>query len=254
MYGRGNGPRGEGWGQQQRLHRSGLSSPPSAWPGEKPLAQRRKLGMCQWVSNFLTDPRPREAKYLIVRLHFPLCCPALKPLAPSPTHTHLLCPLSSGQLTRVCGGAGALRITDFLPGNFLWWKLWGNFLLRRLLPRPDNGTCCQLLRGWHGSLSSQSRGTSKGSCAGAPESPQVVFPGSYKLHLQSAGSFSELVLMANCTLEYLQGRTVWWGSANHPRDPGLSLSVAFPNLPVTLQCHPSGSPACSQLSLRYRKS
>lgn len=158
MYGRGNGPRGEGWGQQQRLHWSGLSSPPSAWPREKLLAQRQKLGMCQWVSNFLTDPRPREAKYLIVRLHFPLCCPALKPLAPSPTHTHLLCPLSSGQLTSVCRGAGALGITDFLPGNFLWWKLWGNFLSRRLLPRPDNGNCCkpaaQLLRGWHGSLSS----------------------------------------------------------------------------------------------------
>lgn len=105
MYGKGNGPRGEGWGQQQSLHRLGLSSP-SAWPGEKLLAQRWKLGMCQRISNFLTDPRPKETKYLIVRLHFPLCCPALKPLAPSPIHTHLLCPPSFGQLTSVCGGLG----------------------------------------------------------------------------------------------------------------------------------------------------
>lgn len=228
-------------------------------PGEKLLAQRWKLGMC----NFLTDPGPKEAKYLIVRLHFPLCCPALKPLAPCPIHTHLLrfTPTSSAHLAstslQVSVGGWGLRITNFLPGNFLWWKLWGNFLSRRLLPRPDNGNCfkpaAQLLRGWHGSsLSSQSRGTSKGNCAGALESPRIVFPGSYKLHLQSTGSFSELVLMVNCTLEYLQGRTVW-GSANNLGDPGLSLWMAFPNLPVTLQCHPAGSPACSQLSLMYRK-
>lgn len=44
----------------------------------------------------------------------------------------------------------------FLPGNFLWWKLWGNFLLGRFLPATDKGNCLKpppataAVKGWHG--------------------------------------------------------------------------------------------------------
>lgn len=104
----------------------------------------------------------------------PHCSPPFPPLLPSPhtpgafsgSHPPPL-PTQLRPAYKCLSGGGVLCIMNFLPGNFLWWKLWGNFLLSRLLPRPDNRNCLnpqpQLLKGGHGSsLSSQCWGNKKG--------------------------------------------------------------------------------------------
>lgn len=79
-----------------------LSTVSLAWGAAAGLEM--KAAMCQRISNFLTNPRPKEAKYLIVPLHFPLAVQRS-----NPWRLLLFTPASSArssfsQLTSVCVG------------------------------------------------------------------------------------------------------------------------------------------------------
>lgn len=101
----------------------------SRWPRD----ESRHVPVNKQVSE---DSKAKGSKMLHCSLHLPLQTLGAFP-HPAPP---LLCPLTSASL-QVSVGAGGLHIMDFLPGNFLWWKLWGNFLLSRLLPAADKGNC-----------------------------------------------------------------------------------------------------------------
>lgn len=104
-----------------------------------------------------------------------ISCYTEQPSAPCPpptsVHTHPLLP-TLPRLCSFCRGLRALCLCSkgFLTGNFLWWKLWGNFLLVRPLQGADNMNhlkppSLSCWRGWGGpSLLSQSlRGQERAS-------------------------------------------------------------------------------------------
>lgn len=130
-------------------------------------SQGVKASMCQWVSNLLTNPWPREVKELLCS---PPCLPMLLALSshhlpPLITSTNPSPHLPQPLLVSVRGwGTLCLCSKGFLPGNFLCWKLWGNFLSGRPLPGADNENHLKpsdisLNQGWSGpSLLFQSLG------------------------------------------------------------------------------------------------
>lgn len=173
MYGRRIGPNGEGQGHRQSLHQLGLSFSQSARPGRS--CWRRDESRHVPVNKQLSDESKAKGSKI---LH---CSPPFPPMLSSPQtlgafsypHPPPL-PTQPPPAYKCLVGAGVLCIMDFLPGNFLWWKLWGNFLLSRLLPRADKGNCLKPPAAaaervaLFFSVSSQSRGTREDKYAEAP--------------------------------------------------------------------------------------